>query len=84
MLNLIEMKKTVVEIERFLERVDMAMNAPDHEVEFHAYMVKRTSVDAERALKQLRKSLLTLTPVETPAPVPVPTPEVTDVTADVV
>lgn len=80
MLNLIEMKKAVSEIERFLERVDMATTASDHETEYHAYMIKRTSIDAERALKELRKSLL----VPTPAPVPVPTPEVTDVTADVV
>jgi len=45
-------------------------NHIDHD--YHAYVLKRTSIDAENALKALRKSLLALTPVSDPAPVPVP------------
>ena len=80
MLNLIEIKKAIVEVQRFIDRADCALGGVNHiDHDYHVYTLKRTSIDAENALKALRKVLVTAA-----EPVPVPTPEVTDVTADVV
>jgi hypothetical protein len=63
-----------VEVQRFLERAEQASaGVADHDSDYYAYMLKRTSIDAERALTHLRKCL-NGSKIE---PVPVPSPEST-------
>lgn len=73
MLNSIKIKETIAEVQRFTDRAEAAISGDNHiDHDDHVYVLKRTSIDAENALKALRKSLLTLTPVSDPAPVLVP------------
>jgi len=71
-LNSIEIQNTLTEIKRFIERAEQALAGVNaHDTDYYVYTLKRTSIDAERALSQLRKCLK----VE---PVPVPVPESSD------
>lgn len=76
MLNLIEIKKAIVEVERFMQRAEQASaGVSDHETEYYVYMLKRTSIDAERALKHLRRALEAGRAIKDAEPVAVPQPE---------
>ena len=61
----IAVKQAYVEIHRLEDKLNSLLSASDgseSDLEYHKYIIRRTSIDAERALKHLRRALDAMKP----------------------